>query len=204
MVRSSASSDRRMFGLAVLIVITGLSIFGWTIFSGLSGIGDELVLMTVPGTTDLELQEVGDYTIFYESVSVIDERFRSTGETFPSGLAIEIVDISSGEKVDLRSPTSSSTYTIGSRSGRSVMAFSIDHPGVYRMTTLYSPGRKGPEVVLAVGHDFMGKMISMMIVSFVAFFGSIIIAAAILISTQRKKQREEERLREEERMLRGR
>lgn len=204
MARSSASSNRREFGLAVLIVIAGLAIFGGTIFSGISGIGDMLVLTTAPGTTDLDLQEVGDYTIFYESVGIIDGRFRSTGETFPSGLAIEVVDISSGEKVDLRSPAGSSTYTIGGRSGRSVMAFSIDHPGVYRMTTLYSPGRKGPEVVLAIGHDFMEKMISMMIISFVAFFGSIIIAAAILISTQRKKQREEERLREEERMLRGR
>jgi len=201
---SSASSDRHMFGLAVLIVIAGVAIFGWTIFSSISGIGDELDQMTAPGTADLDLQEVGDYTIFYENPSIIDDRFRSTGEMFPSGLEIEVVDISSGEKVDLRSPAGSSTYTIGGRSGRSVMAFGIDHPGVYRMVTRYPPGREGAEVVLAVGHGFMGKMISMMMVSFVVLFGSIIIAAAIVISTQRKKQREEERLREEERMLRGR
>jgi hypothetical protein len=201
---SSASSDRRAFGLAVLIVIAGLAIFAWTIFSGISEIGDELVQMTAPGTADLDLQEVGDYTIFYESAGIIDDRIYSTGETFPSGLEIEVEDLSSGEKVDLSSPKGSSTYTIGGRSGRSVMAFSIDHPGVYRMTTRYSPGREGPKVVLAVGHGFVGKIILLVMVSLAALFGSIIVAAAIVITTQRKRAREEERLREENRLIRGR
>lgn len=191
-------------GLAALIVIAGFLIFGWTIFSAISGIGDDFIQMTAPGTKDLELQVVGEYTIFYENLSVVGGRLYSTGDAVPSGLEIEVVDLSSGEKVDLRSPKGSSSYSFGGRSGRSIAAFAIDHPGVYRMTAWYSPGREGPEVVLAIGHGFFEKAISAVLVSIAALFGSIIIAAAIVISTQRKRNREEDRLREEERLIRGR
>jgi len=199
-----ASRDRRELVPALSIVIAGFLIFAWTIFSGISGIGGDLIQATAPGTVDLDLQDVGEYTIFYENVSFVDGRFYSTGDAIPSGLEMEVVDLSSGEKADLHPSVGGSTYTIGGRSGRSIAAFAIDHPGVYRMTSRYSPGSEGPEVALAVGHDFVGKMISMMLVSSAAFFGSIIIAAIILVSIQRKRGREEERLREEARMIRGR
>ena len=196
--------DRRDLASALIIVVVGILIFVWSIISGLSGLDKELIQVTAPGTVDLELQEVGDYTIFYETVSFIGDRFYSTGETFPSGLEIEVVDISSGEDVALRSPMGSSTYDIDGRSGRSIAAFTIGHSGVYRMRTWYSPGRKGPEVVLAVGHDFFGKTISVLWIPLAAFFGSIIVARWILTSGWRKRQREEERLREENRLIRGR
>jgi hypothetical protein len=191
-------------GLAALIVIAGFLIFGWTVFSAISGIGDDFIQMTAPGTKEFDLSEVGEYTIFFENLSVVGGRLYSTGDAVPSGLEIEVVDLSSGEKVDLWSPKGSFSYSFGGRSGRSIAAFAIDHPGVYRMTAWYSPGREGPEVVLAIGHGFFEKVISAVLISFVALFGSVIIAAIILISAARRRQREEVRLREEGRLIRGR
>lgn len=203
MERSPALLDRRELSLAVLVILAGIFVFGWTIFSGISGIDEELVQVIAPGNADLYLEEAGDYTIFYENMTFFENELYSTGRTFPSGLEIEVVDLSSGEKADLRPPTGSSTYTIGGRSGRSIATFKVDHPGIYRMTTRYSPGREGPEVVLAVGHEFMMRIFSAMLISFTAFFGSIVLAAVILISARRKREEAEKRHREEERMIRG-
>lgn len=179
-------------------------IFGWAVFSAISGIGDDVIQMTAPGTKDLDLLEVGEYTIFYENLSVSGGRLYSTGDEVPEGLEIEVKDLSSGEKVDLSSPKGSFSYSFGGRSGRSIAAFAIDHPGTYRMAAWYSRRGEGPEVVLAVGSGFFEKVISAVLISSVALFGSVIIAAVILISAARRREREEERLREEERMIRGR
>jgi hypothetical protein len=202
MAGSSGSFDRRDLALAALVVITGLLIFGWMAYSALSDIGGDLVQMAAPGTAELDLEKAGEYTIFYEDVSVVEGRFYSTGEAVPPGLVIELLDLSTGEKVDLSPPFGSSTYTFAGRSGRSIAAFEIDHPGVYRMTASYPPGREGPQVVLAVGTGLFGGIASKIVVAIAALFGSIVIGAAILISGERKREREEERLREEDRILR--
>ena len=201
MLELLASQNRRGLINALSVALAGFLIFFFTLFLWLPGISEELIQMTAPGTVDLDLQEVGDYTIFYENVSFIDNRFYSTGDSFPSGLEIKVVDRSSGETVDLRPPWGSSTYNIGGRSGRSIAVFAIDHAGVYRITTWYYQGKEGPEVVLALGHNFMRKMISMMIISFAALLGSIAIAAFMLTSAKRKREVEEGRIREQERML---
>jgi hypothetical protein len=199
-----ASSGRRDLVLAVLIVAAGFLIFGWTVFSAVSGMGEDFIQMTAPGTKDLDLLEVGEYTIFYENLSVVGGRLYSTGDAVPAGLEIEVTDLSSGEKMDLSSPKGSFRYSFSGRSGRSIAAFAINHPGTYRMTALYSRRGVGPEVVLAVGSGLFEKVISAVLISSAAIFGSLIIAAIILISAARRREREEERLREEERMIRGR
>ncbi|MGB3943391.1 MAG: hypothetical protein WBK88_01195 [Methanothrix sp.] len=202
MAGSSGSFDRRDLALAALVVVTGLLIFGWMAYSALSGIGGDLVQMAAPGTAELDLEKAGEYTIFREDVSVVEGRFYSTGETVPPGLVIELFDLSYGEMVDLSPPFGSSTYTFAGRSGRSIAAFEIDHPGVYRMTASYPPGREGPEVVLAVGTGLFGGIASKIVFAVAALFGSIVAGAAILIRGERKREEEEERLREEDRIIR--
>jgi len=204
MPTSLGSPDRRDLGLAALVVTAGILVFGWTIYSGISGMGDDLVRTTAPGTTDLDLQEAGEHTIFIESMSFEGGRFRSSGRAVPPGLEIEVVDLSSGEEVEVHPPRGRFSYRINSLSGSSIAAFTIDHPGIYRMNSRYSPGSEGPEVALAVGSGFTEKLIYAIFVSLAALFGSIILAAAILISASRRREMEAERLREEERLIRGR
>jgi len=199
---SPPSFNRRDLALAALVVVTGLLIFGWMAYSALSDIGGDLVQMAAPGTAELYMKKAGEYTIFREDVSVVEGRFYSTGETVPPGLVIELFDLSSSEKVELSPPFASSTYSFAGRSGRSIAAFEIDHPGIYRMTASYPPGREGPQVVLAVGTGLFGGIASKIVVAIAALFGSIAAGAAILIWGERKREKEEERLREEDRILR--
>lgn len=199
---STPPFDRRDLALAALVVVAGLLTFGWMAYSALSDIGGDLVQMAAPGTAELDLDKAGEYTIFYEDVSVVEGRFYSTGEAVPPGLIIEVIDLSSGEELDLSPPFGSSTYTFSGRSGRSIAAFEIDHSGAYRMTASYPPGTEGPQVVLAVGSGLFGGIISKIVVAVAALFGSVAAGAAILIRGERKREREEERLREEDRILR--
>jgi hypothetical protein len=204
MAESSPLIDRRDLGLAALVVLAGLFVFGWTIFSAISEIGDGLTQIEAPGTPELNLQEVGDYTIFYENRSFVDGRFYSGGEGVPPGLVIEVVDLSTGEGVDLRPPAGEVTYGFAGRSGRSIATFEVRRPGTYRIESGYPAGSEGLNAVLAIGTDFFRGALYKIGLGLAALFGSILMAAAALISAARRREREEERLREEERMIRGR
>ncbi|AET64058.1 hypothetical protein [Methanothrix harundinacea] len=204
MAESSPLIDRRNLGLAALVVLAGLFIFGWTIFSAISEIGDGLTRIEAPGTSELNLQEVGDYTIYYENRSFLDGRFYSAGEGVPPGLVIEVVDLTSGEGVDLRPPAGEVTYDFAGRSGRSIATFEVQRPGTFRIDSGYPAGSEGPKAVLAIGTDFFRGALYKIGLGLAALFGSIAAGAAILISAARRREREEKRLREENRLIRSR
>lgn len=202
MANIDVSPSRWYYGLAVLVLMAGLAFFAWSLFSGITGIAGGLAHFEAPGTADLNLQESGSYTIFYESDSYINGSFRSTGENIPS-LLIEIIELSTGTKVVTHPPTGSFTYNIGGRSGRAILAFLVNRPGTYRISASYPQGSKEPRIVLAAGHGFMEDIFSTVLTSMAAFFGSIVIAAATVIVIYKKRQRALERKREEERLIRG-
>lgn len=204
MAQSFPPIDRRDLGLAALVVLAGLFVFGGTIFSAISEIGDGLTRIEAPGTSELNLQEVGDYTIYYENRSFVDGRFYSAGEGVPPGLVIEVVDLSTGEGVDLRPPAGEVTYDFAGRSGRSIATFEVRRPGTYRIESGYPAGSEGPKAVLAIGTDFFRGALYKIGLGLAALFGSIAAGAAILISAARRREREEERLREENRLIRSR
>jgi hypothetical protein len=202
MSNSDISPSRWYYGLAVLILVVGLSVFAWSLFSGISGIADELIQVVAPGTADLDLREVGEYTIFYENQSYVNGSFYYTGNDI-AGLQIDIMEKFTGIRLDTYLPPSSFTYSIGGRFGRAILAFQVSRPGIYRLLASYPQDYQGPQVVLAVGRGFMERIISIVIRSLAAFFGSIIIAAALGIIIYRKRQKALDRQREEERLVRG-
>ena len=151
MAESSPLIDRRNLGLAALVVLAGLFIFGWTIFSAISEIGDGLTRIEAPGTSELNLQEVGDYTIYYENRSFLDGRFYSAGEGVPPGLVIEVVDLTSGEGVDLRPPAGEVTYDFAGRSGSSIATFEVQRPGTFRIHVDTPQDRRDRRLGLRLG-----------------------------------------------------
>jgi hypothetical protein len=190
------------YGLAVLVLVIGLSIFAWSLFSGITGLTAGLIQIVAPGTSDLDLKEAGEYTVFYENQSYADGRFFSTGDNIP-GLQIEVIEKSTGNKLSTYPPSGSLTYRMGSRFGRAILAFRVNSPGVYLLRASYPPGRVGSQVVLAVGRGFMEGILFTVAISLVAFFGSLIIAAALVITVHKRRHQVQERLREEERLIRG-
>jgi ABC-type transport system involved in multi-copper enzyme maturation permease subunit len=196
------SPSRWYYGVSILVLIVGFSIFGWWLFSSISTMAGGLIQVAAPGTADLNLQEAGEYTIFYENQSFVNGSFYSTRDNI-AGLQIEIIEKSSGIRLPAYSPPGRFTYCFGSRSGQSILAFQISHPGSYQLNAFYLPDYQGPKVVLAIGHNLTERIVATVINSLVVFFGSMILSAALAVIIYRKRQKILDRQREEERLLRG-
>lgn len=199
---SDIKPSRWYYVLAALIFIAGEAIFFSYIFSNLGGISEGLTQVVVPGNSDLNLSETGKYTVFYENESVVNGRIYSTGQDI-SGLQVEIKNKSTGFKVPLDSPRGSATYSIGGRTGRSILEFDIVQPGFYELSGWY-PNGTGPEVVLAVGKGLFDNIMSMVVVGIITFFGSALAALAIIIIVYRKRKDAERQLEEEAAAIRNR
>ena len=77
------------YGLSILIIIVGFIAFAGFIFTSVSDMGESLMQVVVPGSADLDLEEPGEYTIFYENQTYFNGKFYSTGEQI-SGLQIQV------------------------------------------------------------------------------------------------------------------
>jgi len=189
------------YGLAVLIIVIGFLAFAASIYSGITDAENGLLQMAAPGSADLFLSEPGEYIIFYENNSYLNGTFYSTGEQI-SGLRIQVKEKATGLYSATYPAKSSFTYSLGSRSGRSVMAFTAPRAGVYQLNASYS-GRSGQNVVLAVGKGMVEGILSSIMISLLALFGSIAIAAAISFVTYRRRKKAFHKLEEDELLMRG-
>ncbi len=223
MSESSLGPSRWYYALAAFVVLAGIALFISTLMSGLGNLGNDLQQVVVPGSSDIMLSEVGEYTIFYENQTVVNGRIYSTDEDIP-GLQIEVKNKTTGLEIATYQPRGSFSYSIRGRSGRSVLAFNIEQPGIYIISAAYPEGQDstaeltgptgparaakaarpvGPEVVLAVGHGITGNIISGVLYPLMIFFGSIAVAAVIAILTYLKRQEAAKRAKEDERRIRG-
>jgi hypothetical protein len=188
------------YGLAVLVILIGFLAFAGFIYSGVSNIESGLVQMTAPGNADLDLKEPGEYTLFYENHSFFNGSIFNTAEQIPA-LQIRVSEKASGQTLATY-PASGSTYSMGGRTGRSVMAFKVEKPGVYRINASY-PKEPGPEVVLAVGKGFIDGIFYFIFAAVALLFGSIAVAAIISYITYSRRKKALLSQKEEERLIRG-
>jgi len=192
MDKQTIKPSRWFYVLAGLVFVIGVALFAVLLFKNLSGMSDTLMQVVVPGKADITLSEAGKYTIFYEYQSVVDNKVYTTGEL--SGLQCALTSQETGAEIALSSPSGSSTYTLGGRAGRSILAFSIDKPGNYQFSAWYPEGQERQEVVLAIGSGLMGKIMGTVFSSLAIFFGSIAIAVVITVVTAIKREKAIKRL----------
>jgi hypothetical protein len=179
--------SRAFYVLAGLIFVTGLGVFFFFLFSAIMGMGKELIPIVVPGSKDLELKKPGNYTIFHEYRSVIGNKVSAAMDL--SELKVSVVSQATGKEISLGPVMGNYTYKFSGRSGRGVFSFQIDQPGVYTLEAKYPEGRDGPETVLAVGHEFMEKLMVTIFGAIGVLFGSIALSVLILVFTLIKRQR---------------
>lgn len=185
--------SRWYYALAAIVFIIGSALFGWFLFNNLSGLTDRLTQVIVPGTTVITLKEPGKYTVFYEYQSVVGNRVYSTGQDL-SGLECALISRVTGSSVPLYSSSMNSTYSIGGRSGISVLDFTIAEAGTYEFSAWYPEGQEGPQIVLAIGHGFTGKLLKIILGSLAMLFVSIAIGVGIALVTFSKRRRAKEQV----------
>lgn len=182
---------RYLYALSAIPFIAGLAIcalLGMRVWRGLVAFDNSLLRVVVPGEEIISLPAVGDYTIFHEYKSIVDDIVYSSSEDSVSGMRCALKGASADEGIPLRSASSKSNYSFGSREGTSLYGFRLAKPGEYRLRCDFpSGGHEGPRTVLAIGQGF-GKeifqtiffifgIILIFIVSFGATAGAIVYIA---------------------------
>jgi hypothetical protein len=198
--RPDVEPSRRYYALAALIFLAGAALSAWFLLASLAAMEGQLQQFSAPGSAELLLENRGEYTVFFEEETYFNGTFYS-GEENLSGLRLEVRERETGQKLPLYSPAGSFSYSLGGRRGRSIAAFTADHPGAYEITASYKDG--GPEVVLAVGNGLSAGIFHDVAAFLALFLGSMAVAAALSISTYRRRQEAWARRREEERIVRG-
>jgi hypothetical protein len=186
MERESLGPSRWYYGLAAIIFVGGWVLFGVFLWRNLSGIADQLQQVVVPGKVQLNLPSPGNYTIYHEYESVVGSRIYSSGQTL-FGLEVTLSSVATGDEVALSRTNVDSTYSMGGRSGKAVFDFTIDRPGAYELAAHYPEGEEGPEVVLAVGQGFTGRILVTVFGALGIVFGSMALAVAIAVITAVKR-----------------
>jgi len=148
-------ASRAGYVLAAICLAAGLAVAVWIGLAAFQSLQHALTRVVVPGSSVLTLDEPGTYTIFHEADSVVDGKLYSA-PAIP-GLRVTVT-AEDGTPIAVSVPTISSSYTIGSHSGKSVLAFDIATPGRYRFSAGYANGSSGPQTVLAIGRGFFGRL----------------------------------------------
>src|SRR5436309_2697333 len=116
------------YGLAALVAVVGLAAAVMVLIRGLSALQSSLIQVVVPGRSEIMLPQPGRYTIFHEHRSAHRGKVYST-EGRLAGLGFLLRSKSTGQKVALAPPSTSSTYSMGGREGVSIFDFNVDQPG---------------------------------------------------------------------------
>lgn len=180
--------SRWYFLLSPLIIGLGVTLFFLITIKGISGIPDKLTQMEAPGMSEMTFSVAGKYTIFYEHQSVLNGKVYDTGENL-SGLWCNVISKETNSPVALTQPSVSTTYTVGNRSGVSVLEFTIERPGVYQVSAKYPEKPDGHKVVLALGHGVASTITATVVGALSALFGSIALAVVIAIIIFMKRRR---------------
>lgn len=171
------------------LFLAGIGLFVHTILQGITHATDSLMQVVVPGSAELPLHR-GTYTVFLEEESVVDGKVYSTTQSV-EGLTCSVTSQQSGSSISIGRSRMSTTYSVGGRSGRSVLEFAIDQNGNYTFACDYRKNAPGPHVVMAVGSG-VGEAISRTVLSaLAAFFGGCAagLIPVVVVVTMRERQK---------------
>lgn len=189
LVKSSPNSW--WYASCVLLFLVPAGIGGVVFAKKLFHLTDRLVQVVVPGSAELKLDQPGVNTVFLEEESVVNGRIFSTNGGV-AGLNCSVHG-QDGSTIVLRRPSTSTTYTLGGRNGKSVLEFNISQPGIYHFECGYEQGRSGPDVVLAVGTGVGSGIIASLLAGFLGIGGGVALAAiaAVIVYTLQRRNRQE-------------
>ena len=207
MSEKKARSSRWLYGLAIMVPMLGcliamVLVYQW--FPGLPGTFgaklnlDNLTQVVVPGSEEIVFSESGAHAVYYEYRSVVDGVVYASSEE-PPALACTLTSRATGAEVGaVPDYVRTNTYTTKDRErvGVLLQSITIDQPGAYTFSCRYADGRAEPQVVLAVGPNFVweffgiaARTVLTVVAGLAALLGSGIVAALIVLAIAVRRRR---------------
>jgi hypothetical protein len=118
---------------------------------------DNLTQVVVPGSEELTFDKSGAYAVYYEHHSVVDGVVYASSEK-PPALACTLTSRATGADVAVVPdyvPTNTYSTKDRERVGVLIRSLTIPKPGTYNLACQYLDGNSEPEIVLAVGPNFV-------------------------------------------------
>jgi hypothetical protein len=151
---------------------------------------DNMTQVLVPGSEDITFAEKGAYAVYYEYRSVVDGVVYASSET-PPALVCSLTSKASGEDIGTAPDyVKTNTYSTKDRErvGVLIQSITVKEPGVYTFSCSYADHSSQPEIVLAVGHNFMWEFFGIvakyglpLIEGLATLLGSGLVAIVIII-----------------------
>jgi hypothetical protein len=180
-------TSRAWYVVAALLFVAGGAGAGWSLWTGIQGVGESIVRILVPGSGEVTLDQPGRYTIFDEKDPVTEGH---SGAAPPfNGMTVTITDETDGATVPTRPPGTNMTYSVGGRTGVAVLAFDAAHPGRYRITAAYDNGRTMPKAVLSVDLGLFSRIFRTIGAAFAFGAGGGLSGLVILLVTVFSRQK---------------
>jgi hypothetical protein len=175
------------FVVAAVIAVAGFAGSVFYLMPRLAAADASMMRVVVPGDAMLVFDKPGPYMIYHEKRSTVDGRYYASDNV--DGLSLGLTADATGAHVKLVEPKMTSNYTIGSRSGTSIYAFTLDQPGRYRLAANLASGRGDPKAVLAIEQGTFSALLSTVFVTIAIALGSLGVAGAIVFAVlwQRSK-----------------
>lgn len=176
-----------LYTIAVLIFVASLILFFYSVKSNFKGLGATIKKYEFPGEVDVQLSEVGDYSIYHEYISRIDGKEVDNNELNISSIKVKLVNASTGENVELSQPDSYKKYNYRGRAGVKMLQFQNESVGEYRLKSSLKGLEKPDKYVLTLEKGFEVKRLKGIIGSQAVLLFPTLLALFIFIRTYLRK-----------------
>jgi hypothetical protein len=205
MLEKRGQPSRWFYGIAILVILFGALISVWYLVD--RGIGNYPAMITdaydeeqhhlsVPGSVDVNLVRKGVYSIYYE----INPRSAVVNypNIMPPAIECSLVSKSTGAKTQA-APDYVETNRYWSkdqdRLGVLIMSLTVDEPDTYTFACNYEDGRSEPNILVALGPNYVweflkvaGKISLSLFGATAIFCGSSLMALIIVIIVAIKRR----------------
>ena len=207
MSEKKAKSSRWLYGLAVMVPVLGCLIAMVLVYRWVPGLPgtfgaklnlDTMTQVVMPGSEEIIFAESGAHAVYYEYRSVVDGVAYASSEK-PPALACTLTSRATGAEVGLVPDyVRTNAYATKGRErvGVLIQSVTINRPGAYTFTCRYADGRSKPQVVLAVGPNFVWEFFGIAArtaltlgAGLAVLLGSILVAVLVALAVFLRRRR---------------
>ncbi len=166
--------------LSIPFLLAGVGLAVFFLVMQIQRVGASMAYMNVPGEMDVGLKKNLSYTVFLEQTS--------GGGSDPgpivalkSKVRCELHALPYGNTIPMSAPSGSATYNYGTRSGISVLDFTVPRDGTYVLGCQDYRGKAGPPLRIAVGAGAAEAITAAVEEALVSFFAGGLVALLIFV-----------------------